>query len=266
MASPFARPAAVFPLTVDSESRLPSESGGWCVRCAAVHSLPSAPAHEARRELMALLREHGRIDWSIPEGAADPRCATASLFGEGGGKMFGVLCCRDAEGAPVVLRAFSGQFNGLWQVPGWVDPIFDVAAFERLVWAPEREIKRIGREMELLPRHSARRRELRSERRERSRRLMREVHELYRLVNFRGETAPLAAAFSGEGAPPSGTGDCCGPKLLHHAALRGLRPEALAEFYWGRSNASATKVHGRVYAACAAKCRMIMGFQLCGLQ
>lgn len=256
----------VFPLAPDSETSLQPENGGWCARCATVHSLPSAPAHEACRELMALLREHGRIDWQIPKGLADPRCATAPLFGEAGGKMFGVLRCRNLEGAPVVLRAFSGQFNGLWRVPGWVGPIFDVDAFERLVWAPEREIKRIGREMDLLPRHSARRRHLRNERRERSRQLMREVHELYRLANFRGETAPLAAAFCGEGGPPSGTGDCCGPKLLHHAAQQGLRPDAMAEFYWGRGNASATKVHGQLYPACSAKCQMIMGFQLCGLQ
>jgi hypothetical protein len=215
---------------------------------------------------MALLHCHRRIDWQVPEALADPRCSTDPLFGEAGGKMFGVLCCRDATGARVVLRAFSGQFNGLWRVAGWVDPIFDVAAFVQLTLEPEREIKRIGREMALLPKDSVRRRQLLVKRRTLSRQLMREIHDLYRLVNFRGESLPLVAAFCGDGAPPSGTGDCCGPKLLHHAAINGLRPEALAEFYWGRSNASATKTHRVLYPACAAKCRMILGFQLCGLE
>ena len=231
-----------------------------------MHELPSDPAREDCLELMALLHCHRRIDWQVPEVMADHRCSTDPLFGAAGGKMFGILCCRDAAGARVVLRAFSGQFNGLWRVAGWVDPIFDVAAFARLTQEPEREIKRIGREMALLPKDSARRRQLRVKRRTLSRLLMREIHDLYRLVNFRGEASPLIAAFCGDGAPPSGTGDCCGPKLLHHAAVNGLRPEALAEFYWGRSNASATKSHRELYPACAPKCRMILGFQLCGLQ
>jgi hypothetical protein len=231
-----------------------------------MHELPAEPAREECLELMALLHCHRRIDWQVPEAMADPRCSTDPLFGEAGGKMFGVLCCRDIAGARVVLRAFSGQFNGLWRVAGWVDPIFDVAAFAQLTLEPEREIKRIGREMELLSKDSVRRRQLRVKRRTLSRLLMQEIHDLYRLVNFRGEASPLIAAFCGDGAPPSGTGDCCGPKLLHHAAINGLRPEALAEFYWGRSNASATKSHRELYPACAAKCRMILGFQLCGLQ
>lgn len=32
---------------------------------------------------------------------------------------------------------------------------------------------------------------------------------------------------------PTGTGDCCAPKLLHEAARRGLRPVALAEVWFG---------------------------------
>lgn len=215
---------------------------------------------------MAQLRHHRRIDWSAPETMADPRCSTEPLFGTAGGKMFGVLCCRDARGARKVLRAFSGQFNGLWQVDGWVQPIFDVAAFNALIREPEQEIKRIGREMAVLSTGSARQRQYILERRTRSRQLMREIHVLYRLVNFRGEVAPLIKAFCGNGAPPSGTGDCCGPKLLHHAAVNGLRPEGMAEFYWGRSNASATRVHGRFYPSCVAKCGQMLGFQLCGLE
>jgi hypothetical protein len=215
---------------------------------------------------MALLHRHRRIDWHLAESMADPRCSTDPLFGDAGGKMFGVLCCRDARGARVVLRAFSGQLNGLWQVPGWVGPIFDVAAFTQLTLNPERAIQQLSREMDLLPGGSAHWRQLNHERRALSRQLMLKIHGLYRLLNFRGKELPLTAAFCGAGAPPSGTADCCGPKLLHHAAVNGLVPEALAEFYWGRSNASATKIHGRTYPPCATRCAKIMGFQLCGLQ
>lgn len=215
---------------------------------------------------MALLQHHQRIDWQVPAAMADPRCSTDSLFGEGGGKMFGILSCRDARGARRVLRAFSGQFNGLWQVAGWVDPIVDAATFTQLIREPEQEIKRIGRAVESLPKGSSRRRRFVLERRALSRQLMREIHDLYRLKNFRGEELPLTAAVCSDGAPPAGTGDCCGPKLLHHAAEYGLRPEALAEFYWGRSTGLASKRHGGFYTACMAKCQKIMGFQLCGLE
>jgi len=179
--------------------------------------------------------------------------------------MFGVLICRDDCGSPVVLRAFSGQYNGLWQVEGWTGPIFDVTAFNDLIHRPEQEIKRMGRELAALPRGSGHYRQLLTQRRTLSQHLMRDIHGLYQLVNARGETKPLSAVFLGSGAPPAGTGDCCGPKLLYHAFSRGLKPEAMAEFYWGRSNPSSTRQQGRFYPACSGKCRPILGFMLCGL-
>lgn len=213
---------------------------------------------------MDQLRRHRRLDWLVTVEEADPRCSTDVLFGDGGGKMFGVLCGKNAQDDPVVLRAFSGQLNGLWQVDGWVEPIFDATDFAALVHTPERAIKQIGREMEQTAIGSSRYRQLKQERRARSRQLMREIHALYRLVNFRGEVAAMTEVFLGTGEPPSGTGDCCGPKLLHHAAVNRIRPEAMAEFYWGRENASGTRTHGRLYPACAAKCAPLLGFQLCG--
>jgi hypothetical protein len=211
------------------------------------------------------LHRHQRLDFSLPTERVDPRCSTGSLFGESGGKMFGVLTCRDACGHPVVLRAFSGQYNGLWQVEGWVGPIFDVIAFNDLIHQPEQEIKGMSREMAALPPGSGHHRQLFVRRRTLSQNLMRDIHGLYQLVNVRGETRPLSAAFLGSGAPPAGTGDCCGPKLLYHAISRSLKPEAMAEFYWGRSNPSSTRQQGRFYPACAGKCQPILGFMLCGL-
>ncbi len=201
----------------------------------------------------------------MPETLADARCSTDTLFRKAGGKMFGVLVCRDKNGEPVVLRAFSGQYNGLWQVAGWVGPICDSTAFNKLIYHPEQAIKRIGRDMAITDQGSCRYRDLRMQRKALSQNLMRDIHGLYQLINFRGETMPLTSAFVGNGAPPAGTGDCCGPKLLYHAFSRGLIPEALAEFYWGWSNLSSTKQHGRLYSACAGKCQPILGFMLCGL-
>lgn len=241
-------------------------SGGWCRRCATIHTLPVEPVRRDCWQLMDQLRRLQRIDWIAADGMADLRCATDGLFGEAGGKMFGMLSCRDAMGERVVLRAFSGQYNGLWQVEGWVGPIVDVLTLNRVVREPEREIKRLSRELHSPAMEPGIHCELRKQRRALSRRLMQEIHALYQLVNFRGEQVSLTSAFIGKGTPPSGTGDCCGPKLLHHAALHGLRPEAMAEFYWGRSNSSGSKQHGEFYPACGSKCQPILGFLLCGLQ
>ena len=244
----------------------PAASGGWCRRCGRTHLLAPDDAWGECARLMAQLQGCGRIDLETAAPDADPRCATGPLFAPGGGKMFGVLCCRDRHGRRVVLRAFSGQYGGRWQVPGWVGPVHDPAVFDALTGAADPEIKRLGAAIARAPAGSASRRDLVRRRRALSRDLMERLHDLYHLVNFRGERRALVEVFHGPGRPPSGTGDCCGPKLLQHAATNGLVPESMAEFFWGESGASAARMHAGGYPACAAKCQPILGFMLCGLE
>ena len=85
------------------------------------------------------------------------------------------------------------------------------------------------------------------------------------LTNFRGETKPLNDIFQDKNGIPTGTGDCCAPKLLNFAVKNNLTPLGLAEFYWGKENKSATRQHGRFYQSCTSKCQPILGFMLCGL-
>ena len=75
---------------------------------------------------------------------------------------------------------------------------------------------------------------------------------------------------------PAGTGDCCAPKLLHAAYLRGLKPLSLVEWWYGTKPNTATKqgrsssgsgppsmrVHGTVHPSCQ-KCESILGSMLC---
>jgi hypothetical protein len=95
---------------------------------------------------------------------------------------------------------------------------------------------------------------------------MQEIHAMYRLPNFRGQVVPLPLAVHPEGNAPTGTGDCCAPKLLGYAAAHNLTPLGLAEFYFGRTNRSGTREHGRFYPSCLDKCGRILGFMLCGLE
>ena len=241
-----------------------SINAGWCDRCGKMHTLAVGDAWHECLQLMDQLDRCQRIDFIIPSICADARCTTRTLFTEGGGKMFGVLSCRDANGRKSVLRAFSGQYNGLWQVEGWVDPVFDTTAFNDLTRDTERAIQQLGQHIAACAGEA--RQQLQQRRRRLSQKLMRDIHWLYRLVNFRGEQAPLTDVFLGQSAPPSGTADCCGPKLLQHAALHNLIPEGMAEFFWGQGTASGTKQHGQLYAACALRCQPILGFMLCGLE
>lgn len=91
---------------------------------------------------------------------------------------------------------------------------------------------------------------------------MKDIQALYNLTNFRGETRSLTDIFPTIGIP-TGTGECCAPKLLNHAALNGLTPLGLSEFYFGKESKSGEKQHGVFYPACAEKCQPILGFLLC---
>ncbi|MEM8605430.1 MAG: RluA family pseudouridine synthase, partial [Cyanobacteria bacterium P01_H01_bin.121] len=74
-------------------------------------------------------------------------------------------------------------------------------------------------------------RALKQQRKQLSRQLQAQLHAVYRVQNFAGDSRTLQELMP-EGLP-SGTGDCAAPKLLHYAASQGLQPLALAEFWWG---------------------------------
>ncbi|WP_088239549.1 pseudouridine synthase, partial [Calothrix rhizosoleniae] len=104
-------------------------------------------------------------------------------------------------------------------------------------------------------------RELKRKRKELSRQLQTQMHAAYSLMNFYGRSQTLQQLLP-QGLP-TGTGDCCAPKLLHYAATHNLKPLAMAEFWWGTS--SSEKIQGEFYGACVERCQPLMGFLLSGL-
>lgn len=257
----------MFPKTAITKRTASSEAGsGYCSRCKTTHYFFEGAARQYCLELMQRFEEKKRIDLSATDKDADPKFSTDYLFGEARGQMFAVMVCRGKDGALSLLRAFSCQYNGEWEVDGWVPPLFEVSEFKAVSYDVEPRIKEIGKEIDVLEAGSSKRQRLVNERKTLSRRLMKDIHSLYRLTNFRGETKSLYDAFSGVNGIPTGTGDCCAPKLLHYAAQNELLPLGLAEFYWGRENRSKTRQHGTFYPACQEKCRPILGFMLCGLE
>ncbi|MGF1535204.1 MAG: RluA family pseudouridine synthase [Elainellaceae cyanobacterium] len=105
---------------------------------------------------------------------------------------------------------------------------------------------------------------LKRRRRRLSQQLQAQMHASYTLTNFAGEQLTLSDVILNQGIP-TGTGECCAPKLLHYAAIHGFEPLAMAEFWWGEPSASGGRVPGAFYGACAERCQPIMGFLLSGL-
>lgn len=69
----------------------------------------------------------------------------------------------------------------------------------------------------------------------------------------------------GNSIPPSGTGDCCAPKLLQYAFKMGMRPLCMAEFWMGESPKEEIRVEGNFYPACSAKCKPLLQHMLQGM-
>jgi hypothetical protein len=248
----------------DSESHI--KTGGYCRKCGRDHWLGPGNTAFFCRELMHRLEKFKTIDHFSQQPGSLKTLETALLFGPSRGKMFGVMECLAPDGSAIVLYAFSGQYNGIWLVDGWVPPLFDLDEFFILTTDKEKQIKQLGRTIDQCLPHSEDWLIQRKRRRLLSRRLMLDIHNLYKLTNFRGETASLEQAFIGSNnGIPTGTGDCCAPKLLNHAAKNNLRPLGISEFFWGKENRSGEHLHGTFTGSCAEKCQPILGFMLCGL-
>ena len=83
----------------------------------------------------------------------------------------------------------------------------------------------------------------------------------------RGDERDLVEIFKfmPRGMPPSGSGECCAPKLLQYAFTKGMKPLCMAEFWWGESPKHVIRQHGDYYPACRGKCLPILTFMLEGM-
>ncbi len=237
---------------------------GYCRKCTTHHTLAAGKTEDAAQKLVTQLRQHDTINIFSPEPQKEPALSFTSLFGKSCGKMFGILEVVDISGKRDFLYAFSGQYNGRWLVPGWVPPPFSTEEFYKIYTPQEQQIKALSKEMETLEKKSRQWQLLRQKRKQLSRRLNADVQALCQLHNFCGEQATLPQIFAGQGIP-TGTGECCTPKLLDYAARKGLTPIGICEFFIGGDTRSGSCRHGRFYPPCPSKCQPLIGFMLCGL-
>ncbi len=245
----------------------PDKTGasGFCSVCSCEHQLATGNSRTRASSLIEQLNRNENICFDETGTTESDYCSTLPLWGEARGKMFGVLQCLTKDNTTVDLFAFSGQFNGQWLVAGWVPPLFDVQDFHRVNNPREKKIKNLTRAIEKSPPHSQEWLDLRKTRKESSRKLMKDIHALYSVTNFKGETKTLEEVYQGKNNIPTGTGDCCAPKLLNYAAKKELTPTGICEFFYGKETKSGSHSHGNFSSPCMEKCAPILGFMLCGL-
>lgn len=125
-----------------------------------------------------------------------------------GRRTVGILLCTDGT----VLKAVSGKFDRELQKEGFVDPAYNVEEYTKTLQKYDRLIK-------------ADKRKLRN--RETSRECWALLTALYVFHCADGKTRTLSEIFPNA---PSGTGDCCAPKLLNACYRENRKPLSMAEF------------------------------------
>ncbi len=89
----------------------------------------------------------------------------------------------------------------------------------------------------------------------------------FRVMNACGQSRSLSDIFADTPLkiPPSGAGECCAPKLLQAAYLKGWHPVSIAEYWYGNPKGGEVRIHGNHYPACRGKCLPVLSWMLQGL-
>ena len=106
--------------------------------------------------------------------------------------------------------------------------------------------------------------QMEEERQHRSQSLQQWLFQQFSFFNAKGEQKDLLEMFR-PFAPPSGAGECCGPRLLQYAYRNGYVPLCMAEFWVGASPQREIRHEGHFYTACRSRCLPILTHMLKGL-
>ena len=189
------------------------------------------------------------------------------------------------------LAAYAGLLAGRNDWEWFVPPIFDAQQPDGHFKQTEAKISALNKEIESLQaqlqstnssaetpslnregRGGSPLLSLKHQRKQMSNDLLLWLFEQYNLINYKGEvrnvvdiwrdyhnSPKLLRKFP---LPPGGTGECCAPKLFQYAFQHGLKPLAIAEFWWGESPKREIRHHFQFYPACNGKCKPILSWQL----
>ena len=200
------------------------------------------------------------------------QCGRESEERKGQGVMIGALVCWDKEKKQrVVLYAVSGNNKQLTLPSADKNPFQEksffvpsIAASEKIEAALEENDLKIHQlteqinNLSLVNKSSPERKNLIAERTSLTDASLKKVFSLYSFTRFDGKKISLDEIIRQHGGklPPTGTGDCCAPKLLSFAFEKQLEIVSMDEVYFGRSTAH--KQNGTSYAPCDERCGYIL--------
>jgi len=203
--------------------------------------LPSTIAKVYAKEIMYHMDTQQCLDY---EGAKE--ISTQSLLRPYGGMMFGVLVAVDQKrGEIVTLKAFSGEIEQTSYIEGWVPPTYDEASYREVIASSAKKIEELTNANRI------------QEAKQVSIETQHAIHSLHSFYTIDGEKRSLSQ-LCGDSSLPSGTGDCCAPKLLSEAFRRKLRPVSMVEFFYGETNRSQSKLSHTFYPPCDSRCALIL--------
>ena len=196
------------------------------------------------------------------------------------GEMFGVLIVSGPTPALGFLAAYAGLLAGRNDWDWFVPPIYDAQQPDGHFKQTEAKISALNKEIESLETtntqhlspNTQRVLTLKHQRKQMSNDLLLWLFEQYNLINYKGEVCNVVDIWRDYHnspkllrkfpLPPGGTGECCAPKLFQYAFQHGLKPLAVAEFWWGESPKREIRHHFQFYPACNGKCKPILSWQL----
>lgn len=182
---------------------------------------------------------------------------------KGQGVMLGALVCKDSQEQQIILYAVSGNNKGIGGgnclaqneiiVPSIVteDKVnLALAENDLLIHQLTDKINNLSDGEEKT--------NLINRRTELTTVSLQRVFNLYSFTRFDGKIITLNEIIQQHDGklPPTGTGDCCAPKLLSYAFEKGFTPLSMDEVYYGGNTKN--KISGQSYAPCDERCGYIL--------
>ncbi len=202
------------------------------------------------------------------------QCGRESEERKGQGGMIGALVCwkkNESGGQRVVLYAVSGNNKQLELKDSEKSPFVEKSIFVPSIVSSDKidsalaendfEIHRLTDEINkltLVNKNSSELKSLIKTRTQLTDESLKKVFDLYSFTEFNSTKISLNEIISihNNHLPPTGTGDCCAPKLLSYAFENNLEPVSMDEVYFGRDTKN--KINGISYPPCDERCGYIL--------
>ncbi|MCR4953941.1 MAG: RluA family pseudouridine synthase [Treponema sp.] len=139
-----------------------------------------------------------------------------------------------------------------------VPPLATEKEISAALLAHDKKIHELTYKINELPKNAPERLQLEHERTLLTDESLQKVFNLYEFTRFDGKKITLQQIIKEHGGklPPTGTGDCCAPKLLSYAFEHGLEIVSMDEVFYGKDTPN--KKNGLSYPPCDERCGYIL--------